>query len=110
MRSRKATTRIAPLRAPKRDATYEELNRFFDRHDSVELIERRIIEIDPDRDDIERMLSEYWKQPNTKQLNIRIPAAARRMIEKLARRKTVEVSTLVRTWVIEGMRRDAAQP
>jgi hypothetical protein len=29
------------------------------------------------------------------------------MIEKLARRKTVEVSTLVRMWVIESMRREA---
>jgi hypothetical protein len=32
------------------------------------------------------------------------------MIERLARRKTIEVSTLVRMWVIESMRREAAQP
>ena len=36
--------------------------------------------------------------------------AARRLIESLAKRKTVEVSTLVRMWVIGGMRREAAQP
>ena len=37
------------------------------------------------------MLLEYWNQPDTKQLNIRIPATAKRMIERLAKRKTVEV-------------------
>jgi hypothetical protein len=30
------------------------------------------------------MLIEYWNQPNTKQLNIRISHAAKRMIERLA--------------------------
>jgi hypothetical protein len=54
------------------------------------------------------MLREHWSQPNTKQLNIRVPPAAKRMIEKLAKRKTVEVSTLVRMWVIDSMRREAA--
>jgi len=47
-------------------------------------------------------------KPNTKQLNIRIPPAAKRMIERLAKRKTVEVSTPVRMWVIDSMRREAA--
>ena len=64
----------------------------------------------PGKGDVERMLREYWSQPNTKQLNIRIPATAKSMIERLARRKTVEVSTLVRMWVIESMRREALQP
>jgi hypothetical protein len=32
------------------------------------------------------------------------------MIEHLAKRKTLEVSTLVRMWVIDGMRREASQP
>jgi hypothetical protein len=30
------------------------------------------------------------------------------MIERLAKRKTVEVSTLVRMWVIDSMRREAS--
>ena len=58
--------------------------------------------IDRDHADLERMLAEYWGQPNTQQLNIRIPLTAKRLIEKLARRKTVELSTLVRMWVVEG--------
>jgi len=32
------------------------------------------------------------------------------MIEKLAKRKTLQVSTLVRTWVTESMPREASQP
>jgi phage-related protein len=78
------------IRLPRNDAGYAELSDFFDRHDGVDL--------------------EYWNQPNTKQLNIRIPRSAKRMIERLAKRKTVEISTLVRMWVIESMRREAAQP
>jgi hypothetical protein len=30
------------------------------------------------------------------------------MIERLAKRKTIEVSTLVRMWVIDSMRREAS--
>ena len=99
----------AALRLPGKDAGYDQLADFFDRHSGVELLEAGITEIDTDRDDLDRMLLEYWKQPNTKQLNIRIPASAKRLIEKLARRKTVEVSTLVRMWVIESMRREASR-
>jgi hypothetical protein len=98
------------IRVPRKSAGYAELSDFFDRHDGVDLLRQGIMEIDPDHEDLERMLLEYWKQPNTKQLNIRIPPSAKRMIERLAKRKTVEVSTLVRMWVIESMRREAAQP
>ena len=106
-KTKKAATRI---RVPGKDASYSELSDFFDRHDGADLLDRGIMEIDPDREDLERMLLEYWGQPNTKQLNIRIPATAKRMIERLAKRKTVEVSTLVRMWVIDSMRREATQP
>ena len=106
-KTKKSATRI---RVPRKDAGYPELSDFFDRHDGADLLDRGIMEIDPDREDLERMLLEYWSQPNTKQLNIRIPATAKRMIERLAKRKTVEVSTLVRMWVIDSMRREATQP
>jgi hypothetical protein len=106
MKTNRAPKVSRKLRLPRRGAGYEELDRFFSQHEGTELVERGIMEIDRDRRDLERMLLEYWKQPNTKQLNIRIPLAAKRMIEKLARRKTVEASTLVRMWVIESMRRE----
>ena len=105
MRVKKKTGRI---RLPRQNAGYNELADFFDRHDGTDLLDQGITEIDPDRADLGRMLREYWSQPNTKQLNIRIPPAAKRMIERLAKRKTVEVSTLVRMWVIDSMRREAA--
>lgn len=103
MKSRKGKTRV---RVPRPEAGYGKLADFFDRHDTIELIEKGITESDPNREELERLLLLYWQEPNTKQLNIRIPAAAKRMIEQLAKRKTVEVSTLVRMWVIESMRRD----
>jgi hypothetical protein len=110
MRTARVKEKARRVRLPRKSASYAELSDFFDRHDGVDLADQGIMEIDPDREDLERMLREYWSQPNTKQLNIRIPPAARRLIESLAKRKTVEVSTLVRMWVIDGMRREAAQP
>jgi len=104
------TNKSFEIRLPRKGASYSELSDFFDHADAADLLDRGITEIDPDREDLERMLLEYWNQPNTKQLNIRIPATAKRMIERLAKRKTVEVSTLVRMWVIDRMRREAAQP
>lgn len=110
MKATKTKKGANKIRLPREDASYTELSGFFDRHDAADLLDRGITEIDPDREDLERMLLEYWSQPNTKQLNIRIPATAKRMIERLAKRKTVEVSTLVRMWVIDSMRREASQP
>ena len=106
-RAKKKTPRI---RLPRATASYTELSDFFDHHDGIDLLDRGVMEVDPDRADLDRMLLEYWDQPNTKQLNIRIPPAAKRMIERLAKRKTVEVSTLVSTWVIDSMRREASRP
>jgi len=107
---RQTKNKYRRIRLPRKNASYAALSDFFDRHDGVDLLDQGIMEIDPDREDLERMLLEYWSQPNTKQLNIRIPPSAKRMIERLAKRKTVEVSTLVRMWVIESMRREAARP
>lgn len=110
MKEARAKNKTARIRPPREGASYTELADFFDRHDGIDLLDQGITEIDPDRADLDRMLLEYWNQPNTKQLNIRIPPAAKRMIERLAKRKTVEVSTLVRMWVIDSMRREASQP
>lgn len=110
MKTTKTKTKTTKVQLPRKNASYAALSDFFDRHEGFDLLDRGIMETDPDREDLDRMLVAYWNQPNTKQLNIRIPPAAKRMIERLAKRKTVEVSTLVRMWVIESMRREAAQP
>ena len=102
--------KTARIRLPKKGASYDELADFFDRHDGTELLKQGIMEPNPDRKNLDRMLREYWKRPNTRQLNIRLPAGAKRLIERLARRNTIQVSTLVRTWVVEGMRREATKP
>jgi 16S rRNA U516 pseudouridylate synthase RsuA-like enzyme len=105
---------IAPKRTrvklPGSSAGYDELADFFEKHDTVELLEQGIMVEDTDHFDLQAMRLEYQKQPNSQQLNIRIPKGAKRMIERLTKRKTVEVSTLVRMWVIESMRREASQP
>jgi hypothetical protein len=62
----------------------------------------------PTESTFEDLLFDCADQRNETQLNIRLPAAAKQMIERLARRKTVGVSTLVRMWVIECLRREAA--
>src|ERR1700689_4642592 len=96
------------IRLPRNRAGYSEISDFFGRHDGADLLDRGVMEIDPDREDLELMLLDYWSQPNTKQLNIRIPPLAKRMIERLAKRKNVEVSPLGRMWGIESMRREAS--
>lgn len=98
------------VKLPRKNADYDELSDFFDGHDAADLLKAGVTEVDPDRADLDRMLAVYWNQQNTKQLNIRIPPAAKRMIEKLAKRKTIDMSTLVRMWVIDSMRREASQP
>jgi hypothetical protein len=103
---RKIRAKQKQIRLPGKNAGYNELADFFDRHSGGDLMKSGITEVDPDQEDLRRMLREYRNQPNTRQLNIRIPESARRLIEKLARRKTIEVSTLVRMWIIDGMRRE----
>jgi hypothetical protein len=98
------------IKVPGPKASYDELADFFEQHDGIDLLEQGIMEIDPDHSDLEAMLLDYWKQPNSQQLNIQIPKGGKKMIERLAKRKTVEVSTLVRMWVVDGMRREASQP
>jgi hypothetical protein len=110
MKSPKAKAAATRVRLPRKNANLAELSDFFDRHDGTDLLDHGVMEVDPDHEDLERMLLEYWNQPNTKQLNIRIPATAKLMIERLAKRKTIDASTLVRMWVIECMRREAMQP
>jgi hypothetical protein len=109
MKGTKSKPKTTKIRLPRENASYADLANFYDQHDAVELLDAGVTEVEPDRADLDRMLREYWNQPNTQQLNIRIPPSAKRMIEKLAKRKTVEVSTLVRMWVIDSMRREAQE-
>ena len=54
----KAVKKSSRIRLPRNDASYAELADFFDRHDGVDLQDQGIMEIDPDRADLDRMLLE----------------------------------------------------
>ena len=73
MKTARTKNKSGRIRLPRTSASYAELSDFFDRHDCADLLNRGIMEIDPDHKDLERMLREYWSQANTKQLNIRKP-------------------------------------
>ena len=93
-----------------KDPANSEMWDFLDRLPSNGVISQAVTPNPPAQNgSLDSMLMEYWDQPNEMQLNIRLPAAAKKMIERLARRKTVGVSTLVRMWVIECLRREARQ-
>ena len=64
MRAPKAKKKSSKIRLPRKDASYAELADCFDRHDGVDLQDQGIMEIDPDRADLDRMLLEYWNQPS----------------------------------------------
>jgi len=46
------------IRLPRKSAGYAALSEFFDRHDGVDLLDQGIMEVDPDCEDLERMLLE----------------------------------------------------
>ena len=52
----KTKKEAATVRLPRKGASYTELSNFFDRHDGIDLLDRGIMEIDPDHEDLERML------------------------------------------------------
>lgn len=95
---------IAPLRS---DASDEEIVRFFEEHDPEKLERAGLVTIDEDRSDLEELLRRYLQEPNEAQLNIRLPRSAKEMLKRLARRKTLDASTLARLWIIERLRQEA---
>ncbi|MCX8103914.1 MAG: hypothetical protein N3E42_05735 [Candidatus Bipolaricaulota bacterium] len=95
---------IAPLRP---DASDEEIARFFDEHDPEDLERAGLVAREEDLSDLDELLQRYLQEPNDAQLNIRLPRSAKEMLIKLARRKTLDASTLARLWIIERLRQEA---
>ena len=48
--------KTAPIRLPRKSAGYDKLADFFDRHDGTELLKQGIMEPNPDRKNLDRML------------------------------------------------------
>jgi len=69
----KTSRKKRKIKVPGPKASDDELADFFEKHDTIEFLEQGIMEVDPDHSDIEAMLPEYRKQPNSQQLNIRFP-------------------------------------
>jgi hypothetical protein len=68
----KTSRKKQKIKVPGPKASYDELADFFEKHNSMDLLEQGIMEVDPDHSDIEAMLLEYRKQRNTQELNTRI--------------------------------------
>lgn len=96
-----------PIRALSPNATDEEIVRFFEEHNPEELERAGLVAVDEDRSDLEELLRCYLLEPNDTQLNIRLPRSAKELLQRLARRKTLEASTLARLWIIERLRQEA---
>jgi hypothetical protein len=61
--------------------------------------------IDEDHSDLEEALLAYLSEPRNERVSVSLPRSAKRILEELARRKTLEPSTLARLWIMEGLRR-----
>jgi hypothetical protein len=70
MNSAKKKASAAKLKLPRNNASYDDLSDFFDRHEGFDLLDRGIVEIDSDYEDLELMLIYYWNQPDARQLNV----------------------------------------
>lgn len=104
MTAKRKRVRIRPLRP---GATEQEIVRFFRQHDPQALEEAGFVAVAEDREDLERLLQQYLSEPSQAQLNIRLPRSVKAMLTRIARRKTVDTSTLARIWIIERLRAEA---
>ena len=99
----KRKKQIRPLR---QNASDQEIVRFFNEHDPEDLERAGLVAVDEDRSDLEELLQRYLSEPNDAQLNIHLPRSAKEVLKRLARRKTLEASTLARLWIIERLRQE----
>ncbi|MBI3659246.1 hypothetical protein HY230_02075 [Candidatus Acetothermia bacterium] len=99
----KRKKQIKPL---QQNASDQEIVRFFNEHDPEDLERVGLVAVDEDRSDLEELLQRYLSEPNDAQLNIHLPQSAKEVLKRLARRKTLEVSTLARLWIIERLRQE----
>jgi hypothetical protein len=83
------------MKARQKEPDNQAMAKAMDSSDAADRLAAGELEVDP-----------RWDGRYTHQLNIRVTPGAKRVIEGLARRKKVRVSSLVRMWVIDAMRRD----
>lgn len=94
------------VKVPPKSATDEQIVKFLRSHDPEHLIREGIMAIDEDHSDLEEALLAYLSEPRDARLSVPLPRTAKRILEKLARRKAVDSSTLARIWIMEELRRE----
>lgn len=98
--------RRKPVKVPPKSATNEQIVKFLRSHDPEDLIREGTMAIDEDHSDLEEALLAYLSEPRDARLSVPLPRTAKRILEKLARRKAVDSSTLARIWIMEELRRE----
>lgn len=103
MKKKKKTQPIPPL-SP--DATEDEVVEWLTTYDLDERVAAGVSEIVEDHSDLDQLLQEALFQDNTAQLNMHLPPAMKAVLNKLARQRTTDATTLARLWIAERLRQE----
>jgi hypothetical protein len=103
MKKKPGSFPIAPLR---KGASDEEIIRWTTTHDVFDRVEAGVAEIVKDRRDLDQLLQDVVVQGNTAQLNMRIPPAMKTVLNRLARERTTDATTLARIWLAERLQQE----
>lgn len=104
MKRRKKTQTVPSLPA---DATEEEILQWVQTHDVGERLDAGVSEIVDDHDDLTRVIEDAQYESNTAQLNMRIPPSMKTTLQRLARQRTTDATTLARIWLAERIQQES---
>ena len=103
MKRRKKTQAIPSLSAT---ATEEEIIQWVQMHDLSERLDAGVSEVVEDHEDLERVVEDAQYEGNTAQLNMRIPPSLKATLQRLARQRTTDATTLARIWLAERIQHE----
>lgn len=92
-----------PLRKGARE---DQIIRWTRKRDVFDRLDTGISEVVEDHSDLDRVLQEALFEDNTAQLNMRIPPAMKAVLNKLARQRTTDATTLARIWLAERLQQE----
>ena len=84
-------------------ASDDEITRWARTHNVFDRLDAKIAEVVDDHTDLDLLLEDAVHQNNTAQLRVRIPAAMKAVLERFARRRTIDATTLARIWIAERL-------
>jgi hypothetical protein len=103
---RKSRSHPRPLPRLRKGAPDAEALRWVRAHDVFDRIDAGIAEVVDDHTDLDLLLEDALAEENTTQLNMRVPAALKAVLGRLARERTTDVTTLARIWLAERVREE----